>query len=1357
MKKYGRHCLRRCLSVLLAVVMVCAAAQTLVFAVDLSGDDITPGWDEGSARARYTTSGTLEITFPESTKPDATYYAEFYDLDGEDREARVGDVVPLTTTRTYADDTTLVSAVLDHDWVESSGLDMSHRISVAVTAVSGDWRSEAIEALVGESLDVPQAGSSPDGTDLYASLARFEETAPDEVLENGGASYKGAPYWSYDKGSKGIGAMDINGVFADDMDSPYEYPGFDGSTAFRLYLNGSDQSTGEDERFDVMYRQDHWKFAGAEDLWIWVDTSFVEFDEFAIQVHYMDYTGTAYWDVADYYKHAPSFSTKYSDDAYSTIGYAKAKDGKPVPVYYLNEDGLWDVMYTNENGYLENFGHYRGFLRVPVDKLWNENDSVKYNTLFVERPHSYNVNIQSDWPFHTRNERLGTAEELFESDNLSYTWQGWVGNPNFSWEDDEVIYNFDKDKFNQQMRDNGQVGLSVVPIEDIASVGITWNGASADSMNKPFYIDQIGFSGSSLQTNAVDDDDPNPVKTLDDYAMVPNDSDAVNQLIEKYIPNPELVSVADSGIVEDLEAICNRLELAYPDKLTTARERLNNVLSGATDSVAYVSRQLDSADSLSSDNIIDLYTIYCSFTLGEIHRLGLENERQLLELYGKNGFNEWFPNDDLNDIYYLPFNDVESGYSVGQSALHEYDDYNLTPDGIKHYFDRGHILDWDNSEVDMSQAWENTENLLAYSRMGYNDKINGTMQRFGYGITTIGQNGFANSRSIDTELYRETLESGTDVENYRISLTYDGNSKESWNNLEKGDFSGAEYFTFYADFSNVTDIRKLWTTIRTQSGAIYSHDEDHSGWSYELFSLNTPGNGWKQVKSDDDGCLNTELAGFRGFIRIPVSSFHQIGRDGVLTNDLSSVGQVKVFLSGNPGGNDEAGRSFVLDMFGFISSENDSNFTLTLEQQYHQKVDLPVVDANAETLFTGALAALFTTVTDVNGNSIQLFNRDAKAGDVSAYDQLIKAYNTMTLTEKKRADTALKMASAGAYTGVDKLQLFVKNYDEWNGARGKLFTNAENADDLRAEVTNAFNSSSALGNGTPDKIDAIFAAFAQYPAYYSHSVQTYWPDRNLHAVFPNYNPGDVVTTSPTVELTYDETTDSYVGSFVFNYVGAVGARPDTQMSFVCEELQDNQVPLTLDNKTVQAAVTGFSTDVVNGVQAPKITFTVKASDITTAGKYTGSLTIGVSVLSDSENKNIVKPDQYRDSFTLNLKLVSQAAFTIVIPADVQIPWGQEDACQTTGLEMKDSFLPSGAHVDVSVENKDYIMTRGEDKTMQIPYILSESDGGIFKNHVFEDDGTVGLDVTVTKDDWDAAPVIDEYSDTVVFTVAYVEQ
>ena len=47
------------------------------------------------------------------------------------------------------------------DRIKAYGLNMSHRISVAITAVDADgWRSQPIEALVGDSLDVPAAAGT---------------------------------------------------------------------------------------------------------------------------------------------------------------------------------------------------------------------------------------------------------------------------------------------------------------------------------------------------------------------------------------------------------------------------------------------------------------------------------------------------------------------------------------------------------------------------------------------------------------------------------------------------------------------------------------------------------------------------------------------------------------------------------------------------------------------------------------------------------------------------------------------------------------------------------------------------------------------------------------------------------------------------------------------------------------------------------------------------------------------------------------------------------------------------------------------------------------------------------------------
>lgn len=1380
MKKYGRHCLRRCLSVLLAVVMVCAAAQTLVFAVDLSGDDITPGWNEGSARARYTTSGTLEITFPESTKSDATYYAEFYDLDGENREKPVGNVVQLPTTRTYADDTTLVSAVLDRDWVENSGLDMSHRISVAVTAVSGGWRSEAIEALVGESLDVPASNASPDWDSNYVLLTDFDTTSnlwenPNKELTTTGDD--DLPTWYYSSGSNGVGSVNTDGVFAgsgDDM--PYQTPGFDGSRAFRLYVNGTDLTTDEDERIDIMYNQQHYRMVGAEELWIWVDTSYVEFEEFAIQIRYMDYTGDQNFDrdqsaATTTVGSVKNASRRYSSDSYSTIGYAKYKQAQgqdsQVPIYKMNDDGLWDVVYTNANGYLENFGHYRGFLRVPVDCLYNENydaQSNPYLTMDDERPYTFYIDLGREiigvWSDNADLNYLQyNGESLGVDSNIpaSLIWDNpsglvWAYN---DW--GEKIQEFDLSKFQSATGRN----LSVKPIEDIASIGITWRGLSEDSVNKSFYIDHIGFSGQNLNTNDEDNKFYDVDAPLASFDMVPQDLEAVQALIEEYLPvDPNSVGASDAGIISDLTDICRQVNLTPSEVgLQPYIDALNNLLGDTTDQVAYVSARLkeitsiDESTALANKDIITTcFDMYQTFTLGDIHRLGLQDEAKLIQLYNYTGNSEWYPQ-ALRDMYFLSFNEVGDSYTIGQTALHQYDNYVSTQSEDEAWYTHGHMMDYGNHANAMSGAWENTQNLLAYSRNGYWSDYSGNStdyyqyQRFGYAATYVGQSGFENSMSIDTDVFRSALEpvGNADGEYYRIALTAGGQNATDYTDITPVDASGATYFAFYADFTRMTDISEIFVAMRDANYSIATNRGSVSTWQKLDLDDDTPT--WEPVT--DFNSLN----GFRGFLRMPMVGFNNLndtGSNRAASVNTSSIKQIKIFFKGNRDNANAAGSFFALDMFGFLSDVQVPGYEWLNDRYLATQLQVPDITVdNALSQFNTILSQLFTTVQDAN---VQLFDY---SGEV--YGSLIEAYNTMTLTEKEQADKELSTTSGEAYTGVDELQLFVKNYDEWNDVEGNLFTNAGKADALRSLVTQAFGGGSALADDTPGEIDEIFAAFDQYPAYYAHSVQTYWPDRNLHAVFPNYNPGDVVTTSPTVELTYDETMDSYVGSFDFNYVGAVGTRPDTQMCFVCEELQDNQVPLTFDDKAVQADVTGFSTDIVTGDQTQKITFTVKASDITTAGEYTGSLTIGVSVLPDSENKNIKDPDQYRDSFTLNLKLVSQAAFTIVIPADVQIPWGQEDSYPTSGLEMKDSVLPNGAHVDVSVENEDYIMTRGEDSTMWIPYTLAESDNTPFKNHVFEDDDTVGLDVTVTKDAWDAAPVIDEYSDTVVFTVAYVEQ
>ena len=214
------------------------------------------------------------------------------------RETPIVSAVELSGARTMAGESALIFSELSAEQIKAYGLNMSHRISVAITAVDADgWRSQPIEALVGDSLDVPAAGASPTGSDRYTSVSRFED-AYNAAREDGGTHDSGAKFWEYNNGN-GTAAMNIDGVY-DGNKNAYQTPGFDNSQAFRFYMNGNERSADSYERFDVMYNQDHYQFKNAEELWIWVDTSYVSFEEFALQVRYMDYTGTLRIDSGDF-------------------------------------------------------------------------------------------------------------------------------------------------------------------------------------------------------------------------------------------------------------------------------------------------------------------------------------------------------------------------------------------------------------------------------------------------------------------------------------------------------------------------------------------------------------------------------------------------------------------------------------------------------------------------------------------------------------------------------------------------------------------------------------------------------------------------------------------------------------------------------------------------------------------------------------------------------------------------------------------------------------------------------------------------------------------------------------------------
>lgn len=1340
---------KRCLAVLLAILMLLAAAQPVSLVAAAAGDDPDPQFGEGAARARYTTSGTLEISFPEAQAiaGGISYYADFYDLDRgyPQRETPIVSAVELSGARTMAGESALIFSELSAEQIKAYGLNMSHRISVAITAVDADgWRSQPIEALVGDSLDVPAAGASPTGSDRYTSVSRFED-AYNAAREDGGTHDSGAKFWEYNNGN-GTAAMNIDGVY-DGNKNAYQTPGFDNSQAFRFYMNGNERSADSYERFDVMYNQDHYQFKNAEELWIWVDTSYVSFEEFALQVRYMDYTGTLRIDSGDFSVEGNWITHAYSKDVYSTVGYAK-QNHEAVPVYYQNADGLWDTMYTNTDGYLEDFGHYRGFLRVPIDKLWNEDASSSYKQLTTEHPYSYEISVWDGYVGVNTERAHFTAETAYTAPEGSLSWidreykfPGW---------EDRTIY-FDKTRF----ENTTGYRLGVTPIEDIASVGFTWRGASEDSMNKPFYIDQIGFSGKNLETN-----DPGssiaPLQTLDTYHMVPSDQEAVEKLVNQHIPDVEAVNVADAGIIEDLEAICAELSatVTLPEKLKQARERLNQILNGQ-DPVLYLHTELQKADA----DIPALFELYQTFTLGELQRFGLKDEADLIRRYNETGQSEWYPS-ALTQLYFKAFNDVEQNYTVGQTAIHEYDDYRLEPNGKWHYFDRAHHLLWENGIY--KGAWENSKNLVAYSRSSYDSAetgTNSTDQRFSLASTSVGQNGFASSRSIDTSFYRDSLSNG---ETYRISLTHNGENKDNWDALSGVNIGQATDFIFYADFSEMNDIRKMWVALRTENGNIYSHDEDDgTQWDYQILDMDAAIPAWKTVQTDNDGndgCMTgASLNGFRGFIKIPLSHFCEItsnGNAGPVISANAVVKQIKLFYTGSQGGESPAGTTMSVDMFGFSSGTPISGF-----EQLHPERELeePQLQSSDVESAVAAILALYEDVTLLNETEAKtdyLFSYGRTEQSITAYREMLALYHTLTVTEKGEVDQKLP-----ANIKMADMEAFVRNYDTFGGVQGNLKKYVDSAVAQRETIENAFQKT-AVSTGP---VVTLLEEYNDYPAKYQNAVLTYWADRNLSAVFPNFTvQTDQITTNtsaddPLITMQINAEGTAYSGSAALPFYAAAADPYNVELDI------PSTVELSMGDTKITVPINGRK---LNPTDPGTMNFelSIAESSVEKSGVYTGSFNVtlktpvadkGTNQGSNTISGGVPNAESYRmETYTVYVQLVCDASYTVVIPADVGVGWGRTDRVEAGSLKVENLFIPTTASVEVGVTSEnEFKMIHN---SFALPYRYQTGDLKDFRGDTFNMSTTdLERELYVEVPNWSGAPS-DQYKDTLTFTVTYHE-
>lgn len=448
----------------------------------------------------------------------------------------------------------------------------NRRYNVAITAVDeAGWYSLQLHALI---FDVPEFSFDESKfqtftEDAYAmrELMRFEKTGSYSGHEESGGSIDKIAVAIHD------GAEDpTSGI---------------NSKAYRMRIIKEPENG---QSIDICESRQTWDFAGADEVWYWMDLSNVELKglSFRLRSNYkrIDYN-LSNKDV--------STSQHYGSIVYSTLGtknntYAA---GEEPYIWVQDETGNWDkVMMTNGT---VNLGHFKGYVRIPVQFFCSEQASTvvsdsgavfgntkSYNqgnlNTFYDNEVCLSKPVNGAFTQYLEIDPAGTPiadalliqnGKMFHSGNvfqskLEYELGSFLA-PGLG--DDEMKLTsannprratLSKDasgNWTVQNRENGYKAL-----EDIYSAGIAYQGVSEDSLEESFFLDNIMFyrtDGERWAEASFSGDDAalsqgTAVKTYFDQGA--DAQDRILDAIDEYIGTPSWTDYRGVKYVQDMIA-----------------------------------------------------------------------------------------------------------------------------------------------------------------------------------------------------------------------------------------------------------------------------------------------------------------------------------------------------------------------------------------------------------------------------------------------------------------------------------------------------------------------------------------------------------------------------------------------------------------------------------------------------------------------------------------------------------------------------------------------------------------------------------------------------------------------------------
>lgn len=562
---------KKVVAVVLAIALIITSLPFMLFSAAGGAYDPAPKFSDAAiregARAWLDDDGNVQVEYP-AAEAEPTFTGKqlsiaFYILELVDmgpKNAVHTDKVIGTVKATGTSGTFLAADI--------GGIDLTNRrYSVTITAVdTQNWFSLPLYTTV---TDVPVA-------EIDASrFANFStsETAVREIM-------------TFDQSDDDTGVVSGNALLymgvAEEAGTENLSDNVGDTSALRFIMNTQPSGT---QTFDTSMSRQTWDFSNATEVWFWMDLSKVELQGVSFRLR----ANEKIW-----FDHgtegAPSSGVSQADKMGSIVYSTKGYTGTDAYVWVQREDGGWNKVSLT-NGTVD-LGNFKGYVRVPIDFLCSETASYVSvsNQGFGSKPDlkgglfdGYNIKqsevnsfSQSFIISKVKVDDAGTniRDALLLQHRAIVACSG-VGNTNHYWyyadgkgapemsagTDSSIIVNATNidamlaaglsetevlnDTEGAYISGNAVTNATNAykAIDDLYSAGFAFEGASADSLQNSFFVDNIFFydeNGGPWDSNAVEgmtSSTGNPMSTYYD------EESAICKIIfdeiDKYISDPD--------------------------------------------------------------------------------------------------------------------------------------------------------------------------------------------------------------------------------------------------------------------------------------------------------------------------------------------------------------------------------------------------------------------------------------------------------------------------------------------------------------------------------------------------------------------------------------------------------------------------------------------------------------------------------------------------------------------------------------------------------------------------------------------------------------------------------------------------